>query len=545
MAALLSSSRRRRKERSCHFCGASKQADCDCGGWTRKDENGNLIEYLPQMSDPTLNSKPHLGFSIPRILTVSKDGGTSDTPSSPFCSTCLANQNLQLNLLANYLPGDSDPQNSQSRAESTASTRTLLDNLPAYKASLEARYPILCSTCSMKASEIIKERNYKVKAFSLNESVKRLAKPFQARLSSTRPSCSFTAQNESLPLSGMGGKLWTLQEWLWRIQGLVWLSCYLVSIYVAFYSSFKFQCGSALNNTTSSPSKSLGLLPMSMYCLLELGCSMYDFTWSKLRKNRAQGIRTKVIGKHHFLCLNIIACLLRLFLWFYYFNTGTRAFANARICDVSNSFGNSILGLIGALLCTLLAGSLTVLKTDSPIGVRSLAKSNARRSLAQSTPTPTPTLAEHELFSTLSLARPTSSPLSEIDTFHSHTVAEGGTHTSPSRLSVEPAFGKLTSLQGKFTEPGTAWNSPSPRKDISGQMDMSMDWEPSPDRDSQSNDILLRPQTFLPPLPFREETGIEELFQSHVKLVEGDDHQLDKKKAGWLEQLFNPTIKKQ
>ncbi|KAH9460629.1 hypothetical protein Pst134EB_008794 [Puccinia striiformis f. sp. tritici] len=316
-------------------------------------------------------------------------------------------------------------------------------------------------------------------------------------------------------------------------------------VYFSRQASFKFQCGSALNNTTSSPSKSLGLLPMSMYCLLELGCSMYDFTWSKLRKNRAQGIRTKVIGKHHFLCLNIIACLLRLFLWFYYFNTGTRAFANARICDVSNSFGNSILGLIGALLCTLLAGSLTVLKTDSPIGVRSLAKSNARRSLAQSTPTPTPTLAEHELFSTLSLARPTSSPLSEIDTFHSHTVAEGGTHTSPSRLSVEPAFGKLTSLQGKFTEPGTAWNSPSPRKDISGQMDMSMDWEPSPDRDSQSNDILLRPQTFLPPLPFREETGIEELFQSHVKLVEGDDHQLDKKKAGWLEQLFNPTIKKQ
>ncbi|KAI9610958.1 hypothetical protein H4Q26_008804 [Puccinia striiformis f. sp. tritici PST-130] len=472
MAALLSSSRRRRKERSCHFCGASKQADCDCGGWTRKDENGNLIEYLPQMSDPTLNSKPHLGFSIPRILTVSKDGGTSDTPSSPFCSTCLANQNLQLNLLANYLPGDSDPQNSQSRAESTASTRTLLDNLPAYKASLEARYPILCSTCSMKASEIIKERNYKVKAFSLNESVKRLAKPFQARLSSTRPSCSFTAQNESLPLSGMGGKLWTLQEWLWRIQGLVWLSCYL------------------------------------------------------LRKNRAQGIRTKVIGKHHFLCLNIIACLLRLFLWFYYFNTGTRAFANARICDVSNSLEIAFLTDWGASVYS----SLTVLKTDSPIGVRSLAKSNARRSLAQSTPTPTPTLAEHELFSTLSLARPTSSPLSEIDTFHSHTVAEGGTHTSPSRLSVEPAFGKLTSLQGKFTEPGTAWNSPSPRKDISGQMDMSMDWEPSPDRDSQSNDILLRPQTFLPPLPFREETGIEELFQSHVKLVEGDDHQLDRRK---------------
>ena len=73
-----------------------------------------------------------------------------------------------------------------------------------------------------------------------------------------------------------------------------------------------------------------------------------------------------------------------------------------------------------------------------------------------------------------------------------------------------------------------------------------MDWEPSPDGDIQSNDILLRPQTFLPPPPFREETGIEDLFETKAKLVEGDDHQ-DKKLTGWLDQLFSvaPTFKKE
>jgi len=190
------------------------------------------MDYIPQMSDPNLNPKPHLAFSIPRILTTSrkresdKDGSSSSDPQSsfPFCPTCLANQNLQLNLLANYLPGDLDSQNPNTRAD----TRALLDNLPAYKASLEARYPILCSACSLKASEIIKERNYKVKAFSLNESVKRHVKPFH-----TPPLSSH--QSAPLPLSGMGGPLWTLREWLWRTQALVWLSCYVVSISVAFY----------------------------------------------------------------------------------------------------------------------------------------------------------------------------------------------------------------------------------------------------------------------------------------------------------------------
>jgi hypothetical protein len=36
------------------------------------------------------------------------------------------------------------------------------------------------------------------------------------------------------------------------------------------------------------------------YCMLELGCTLFDFTWARVRKNRAQGIRTKVIGKRWF-----------------------------------------------------------------------------------------------------------------------------------------------------------------------------------------------------------------------------------------------------
>jgi hypothetical protein len=35
-----------------------------------------------------------------------RDHLTSSTPTSPFCHSCLANQTLIMNMLANYLPDD-------------------------------------------------------------------------------------------------------------------------------------------------------------------------------------------------------------------------------------------------------------------------------------------------------------------------------------------------------------------------------------------------------------------------------------------------------
>ncbi|PLW12358.1 hypothetical protein PCANC_23436 [Puccinia coronata f. sp. avenae] len=474
-------------------------------------------------------------------MTVSKmpksfknAASSPDSPSSPFCSTCLANQNLHLNLLANYLPGDADLQNPHTRADLTTSTRELLNNLPAYRASLEARYPILCSACSLKASEIIKERNYKVKAFSLNESVKRLVEPFQSRLNPT----GLSSQNPPLHISGMGGSLWTLQEWMWRFQGVGWLSCYLASISVALYSSFIYPRKLQILTPESAPSPTFLGLPMVLtYCMLELGCTLFDFTWARVRKNRAQGIRTKVIGKRWFVCLNVVACLLRLFLWFYVCGTGTNEHAVEHIFDGSDSSGSLIFGGIAAALIALLVASLNVLHTDSPIGMKSLPHSKAR-SLAQSTLKPTPGLAEHELFSTLSLARPPSSYSTQIVNLQN---AENEAESHTGRVSAEPKFGELTSLQTPFNESSQASSALS-RSTIEEGRDTPMDWEPSPDPDFHSNNILLRPQTFP---HFREETGIEDLFQTKAKLVESDDS--DTRPAGWFKNLLSlkSAIKKE
>ncbi|WFC93917.1 hypothetical protein MBRA1_000543 [Malassezia brasiliensis] len=69
---------------------------------------------------------------------------TTEHSTAPcvFCRTCLTNQTLVTNLLANYLGEHDDDDTDTARLEA----------LPAYKHSLEQRYPMACEACAQKAS---------------------------------------------------------------------------------------------------------------------------------------------------------------------------------------------------------------------------------------------------------------------------------------------------------------------------------------------------------------------------------------------------------
>lgn len=400
----------------------------------------------------------------------------------------------------------------RAQADPVTSARTLLENLPAYKLSLESRYPVLCRTCSPKVSELIKTRDYKVKAFSLNESVKRLTQPLQSPITSVNPLGSNGCG--TLPIRGMGGKLWTIQEWLWRLQGFMWLSGYVASISAATYAALSFECGPVPAQPDSSRTTRFPVI--FSYCSFELLCSFFDLTWSKVRRNRAQGIRTKVLGKHLFLCMNTIACVLRLLIWGYFFDQEANQVMTLILCTVSPLWGTFVLVCISGSLLMLLIFSLSTLKTNSPVGVKSLPNSRIR-SLAQATPKPTYALPEHEVFSTLSLAREASSfPNSKSI---SHIASSGDTESNSSHFGPEHEFGKSKLLQStlknfRSTDPLIQTTSQEPDE-------VPMDWEPSSVCDP-SDTLQLRPQTFLPPPLFREETGIEELFRDKVRLATAD-----------------------
>ncbi|EPQ29187.1 uncharacterized protein PFL1_03474 [Pseudozyma flocculosa PF-1] len=73
-----------------------------------------------------------------------------------FCHTCQTNQTLQMNLLADYIPDEHDPEYAQK-----------VRDLPAYTASIAARYPSVCERCAPAVQETILQRDQMARSWSL------------------------------------------------------------------------------------------------------------------------------------------------------------------------------------------------------------------------------------------------------------------------------------------------------------------------------------------------------------------------------------------
>lgn len=159
MSGWFSNRRSRRHHISCHFCHGIGPDGCECGQWSRRDQvsdqkalypdkarmstylhvwhhlelmiiladtawhrsfqNGQLIDYLPVMSDPDQNGTSRVHPRPAELTTKAVNAinrlSTTNLPT-PFCRTCIANQALQMNLLANYLPSDDTEEDSGTEA---------------------------------------------------------------------------------------------------------------------------------------------------------------------------------------------------------------------------------------------------------------------------------------------------------------------------------------------------------------------------------------------------------------------------------------------
>lgn len=69
---------------------------------------------------------------------------------SPFCTSCTTNHTIVINLLANYLPDEADPNYLE-----------LLSSLSEYKDRLYKRYPPVCARCEPVAEEEIRKGDYR------------------------------------------------------------------------------------------------------------------------------------------------------------------------------------------------------------------------------------------------------------------------------------------------------------------------------------------------------------------------------------------------
>lgn len=170
-----------------HFC-------CPyCESWNIK--NPNTGEYADNVQSIHNASSPP--------VAVRRQRQSSQLQESPFCHNCMTNQQLQIQLLAGFLPSQTTPHE---EAE-------LLNRLPAYKDSLDARYPLVCPHCQGRIEEIIKERNWKAKARTVGGWLKN-----SARLAKDSVASDISGEKSYADARP--------RLWLWRLKGTCWKLLY-------------------------------------------------------------------------------------------------------------------------------------------------------------------------------------------------------------------------------------------------------------------------------------------------------------------------------
>lgn len=156
---------------SCFYCGSRtphfkssgiKHFACDsCGSHNYLDNNGDITDPPARATAPSTTSSPqthqaYSPYSQPPPPQPSFSSFTHELPSSlahqetqVFCKTCLHNQHILAETLANYLPDEDDPRYREFEAA-----------LPRYKEQLEKRYPQICKACAPKAQAKIERADY-------------------------------------------------------------------------------------------------------------------------------------------------------------------------------------------------------------------------------------------------------------------------------------------------------------------------------------------------------------------------------------------------
>ncbi|BEI80255.1 hypothetical protein CcaverHIS002_0107840 [Cutaneotrichosporon cavernicola] len=151
----------------CYFCqlavgpasrGPQAWSCPTCGCWNGRDRAGRIDGDHPAMRDSAMNEANFARRAHPSPARLP----TASSASSPFCHTCQANQTLVINLLATYLPDESDPAYSERLA-----------SLDAYRTSLYQRYPPVCASCQPGVDAGLKRADQRAQAEAFGSALKR------------------------------------------------------------------------------------------------------------------------------------------------------------------------------------------------------------------------------------------------------------------------------------------------------------------------------------------------------------------------------------
>lgn len=201
----------------CHFCTQKSRLQSHKGKAVVRDQlpiiTGSVHHFLCPYCESWNIKNPATGEFVdnvqavhegaPPTVTALRNKRASRLEETPFCHNCLTNQQLQVQLIAGYLPSD----------VTSKEENELLNRLPRYKESLDARYPIVCPNCHGQVDDIIKERNWKAKARTVGGWLKN-----SGRLARDTATSTMLLDKEDLQTPS--------RLWLWQLKGTCWKILY-------------------------------------------------------------------------------------------------------------------------------------------------------------------------------------------------------------------------------------------------------------------------------------------------------------------------------
>ncbi|GAA5844115.1 hypothetical protein JCM9279_003736 [Rhodotorula babjevae] len=483
----------------------------ECGQITKTVQNGEVVSDDAAFFDSRLNDDSFAKHASPSRHRLPSSFPTAST--TPFCRQCLANQSLQLHLLASY------PSDSELDPDDPDSDLSAFPPLDTYRQSLDARYPLVCSSCAPVVEDTIRERDYRVKAQALGW---RLRESQRAREREERVSEERRRGD---------GRRWTVEGWAWRARGAAWVTtgvgtaaaccCCLAEPYLAI--SLDGRLGSRVRHV---------LVPLALVSIL---WSFWDPTWSRARLERARGRSPNVRGRALYLAIQMSAYVVRIAVaiafQFHLFSSAHTSRVAVTLLVVT------VLALASALYLPRLKPPTPIRLAPRPSSTPGTSTPTSSRFPLGAGPDPLEPLAHLSLSRPGSLLAP-SPPATPTSPGSGLSTAAASSRAATPRARA--ASGPRARLPGLSLRAWRGGGAAQPAMDVDGdgdgdgKGDNSMDWAPLPPsapsspfgQQQQQQHITFARQRFVPP-DTRQPTGLEGMFERVVAVREGDEERRD------------------
>ncbi|WVQ70709.1 hypothetical protein IAR50_000231 [Cryptococcus sp. DSM 104548] len=256
---------------------------CNC--WNIRDASGEMISDLPAMHNSNYNAG---SFSLRAQPSSSHLPSMPSPATSPFCRSCLANQTLIINMLANYLPDDDDPTYPQLSA-----------GLPAYVQSLHSRYPPVCPNCQPGVDVILQKADQKAQMEAWGSALNR-----GRRQGGGDIDADTGVENGAWDVGKGDVLIWTVRGLLWQL-GLVqsWGQGVLLAT-----STYEYSRECLDRSVPFAPRLSFASFMMSFH-LVSILWIAWDPSWFRRMRRRD---RTKVVGRDIWVRNMLVIMFLRI-----------------------------------------------------------------------------------------------------------------------------------------------------------------------------------------------------------------------------------------